>query len=165
MVRKLVCCAVFAGLLATAPDEVEAAFARAAHWHRQLDAPFEQARTELLHGERRRSLGLADVAGPLLAARAVFERLDAKPWLAQVDALLGAEAGPAAAPVELTRQERQVAAIVGRGRTNREAADDLFVSAKTVAFHLRNIYRKLGLRSRTELAVWIAEHEDDLPPP
>ena len=101
---------------------------------------------------------------PLERARAVFVRLDAQPWVAQADAVTGARAAPPSRST-LTRQERQVAAIVGRGHTNREAADALFVSAKTVDFHLRNIYKKLGLRSRTELAVWIADHEDQLLPP
>jgi DNA-binding CsgD family transcriptional regulator len=52
----------------------------------------------------------------------------------------------------LTPQERQVASVVGSGATNREAAAVLFVSPKTIEFHLGNVYRKLGVRSRTELA-------------
>ena len=52
----------------------------------------------------------------------------------------------------LTPQERQVADLVSRGATNREVASILFVSPKTIEFHLGNIYRKLGVRSRTELA-------------
>ncbi len=59
----------------------------------------------------------------------------------------------------MTRQERQVASIVGRGATNREAAEQLFLSPRTIDFHLRNIYKKLRVRSRTELAVRIAAHE------
>ena len=54
---------------------------------------------------------------------------------------------------ELTSAEYRVALAVSDGATNREAAADLFLSVKTVDFHLQNIYRKLGLRSRTELAV------------
>jgi DNA-binding NarL/FixJ family response regulator len=52
---------------------------------------------------------------------------------------------------QLTAQEREVAGLVARGATNKEVATDLFVSAKTVEFHLSNVYRKLGIRSRTEL--------------
>jgi DNA-binding NarL/FixJ family response regulator len=53
---------------------------------------------------------------------------------------------------DLTPQELQVAAVVAGGATNREAAAALFLSAKTIEFHLGNVYRKLGIRSRTELA-------------
>jgi DNA-binding CsgD family transcriptional regulator len=53
---------------------------------------------------------------------------------------------------DLTPQERQVAHLVAGGATNREAAASLFVNLKTIEFHLGNIYRKLGVRSRTELA-------------
>ena len=53
---------------------------------------------------------------------------------------------------ELTAAERRVAELVGQGLSNREVASALFLSAKTVEFHLRNIFRKLGVRSRTELA-------------
>ncbi len=56
----------------------------------------------------------------------------------------------------LTKAERRVAEAVAAGRTNREVADHLFVSVKTVDFHLQAIYRKLGVRSRTELAVLMA---------
>jgi DNA-binding CsgD family transcriptional regulator len=52
----------------------------------------------------------------------------------------------------LTPQERQVAAIVAGGATNREAASALFLSVKTIEFHLGNVYAKLGIRSRSELA-------------
>lgn len=56
----------------------------------------------------------------------------------------------------LTPQELHVALAVADGATNKEAAGALFISAKTVEFHLGHIYRKLGLRSRTELARHIA---------
>ena len=56
----------------------------------------------------------------------------------------------------LTKAERRVAEAVAGGRTNREVADQLFVSVKTVDFHLQAIYRKLSVRSRTELAVLLA---------
>lgn len=56
------------------------------------------------------------------------------------------------APTDLTPQERAVADLVAQGRSNREAADVLFLSTKTVQYHLTRIYAKLGVRSRTELA-------------
>jgi DNA-binding CsgD family transcriptional regulator len=112
----------------------------------------------LRHGERRRELGVANAEAPIREARGTFERLGATPWVAQARKLMGDES-VAAQLVALTRQERQVASIVGRGATNREAADQLFLSPRTIDFHLRNIYKKLQVRSRTELAVHIASHD------
>ncbi len=63
---------------------------------------------------------------------------------------------PPAVLESLTKAERRVAESVAAGRTNREVADHLFVSVKTVDFHLQGIYRKLAVRSRTELAVLMA---------
>jgi DNA-binding CsgD family transcriptional regulator len=54
--------------------------------------------------------------------------------------------------LELTLQERQVAEIVAAGATNREAAAELFLSPRTVEYHLRNVFSKLGISSRAELA-------------
>ena len=139
-----------AGLLAASPDEAEAAFAEALVWHRSLDVPFERARTLLCLGERRRASG-GDAQGPLREALGTFQSLGAQPWAAQALGLLG-ERRKTAEPVALTNQERQVAALVGAGATNREAAERLYVSPRTIDFHLRNIYKKLGVRSRTELA-------------
>ncbi len=55
-------------------------------------------------------------------------------------------------PLELTATERQVAELVARGLTNREVANEVFLSVKTVEANLRRVYQKLGIRSRTELA-------------
>ncbi|HEY7199608.1 MAG TPA: helix-turn-helix transcriptional regulator, partial [Candidatus Dormibacteraeota bacterium] len=66
---------------------------------------------------------------------------------------------PAAEDGALTAQERRVAAAVRRGATNREIAAELFLSPKTVEFHLRQIYGKLGVHSRTQLLARLA------PPP
>jgi DNA-binding CsgD family transcriptional regulator len=55
----------------------------------------------------------------------------------------------------LTAAELRVAVAVGAGRSNREAADELFLSVKTIDHHLHRIYRKLGLRGRAELAVLV----------
>ena len=135
-----------AGLLAADADDAETAFADALAEHRRLDAPFERARTLLVLGERRREFGRLDADEPLGEALAAFERIGAVPWAAQARRLLGAGEGAGAgagSPAALTRQERQVASIVGRGATNREAAEQLFLSPRTIDFHLRNIYKKL----------------------
>jgi DNA-binding CsgD family transcriptional regulator/tetratricopeptide (TPR) repeat protein len=148
-----------AGLLAPTDTAMEEAFAAALGWHDRLDAPFERARTLLGLGERRQAFGHDEAAWslPVREALAAFERIGAQPWAAQARRLLG-DARPVPEPGLLTRQERQVAALVGRGATNREAAEQLFLSPRTIDFHLRNIYRKLHIRSRTELAVHLATH-------
>jgi DNA-binding NarL/FixJ family response regulator len=91
-------------------------------------------------------------------ALATFETLGAEPWAEQVRAELRAsgetpEPSPGGSLMTLTPQELQVALVVGGGATNREAAAALFISPKTVEFHLGNVYGKLGVRSRTELAL------------
>lgn len=141
-----------AGLLGSTTAEAEAAFDKALQWHDRIDTPFEQARTLLCLGERRRAFGRGDAESALRAALAMFDRIGAKPWSAHTRQVLGVERA-ASETIALTRQERQVAALVGQGATNREAAEQLFLSPRTIDFHLRNIYKKLGVRSRTELAV------------
>ena len=58
---------------------------------------------------------------------------------------------------QLTPQELQVALTVARGASNREAAAELYISPKTIEFHLHQVFRKLGVRSRGELAAWVAQ--------
>jgi ATP/maltotriose-dependent transcriptional regulator MalT len=146
------------GLMAP-DDEVDAHFTRALELHGKTRQPFETARTQLLHGERlRRAKRRADARTPLGHALAVFERLGAEPWAERARGELRATGGPtgSAAPAiatdELTAQELQIALQVAQGRTNREVAAALFLSAKTIEYHLGSIYRKLGIRRRGELA-------------
>src|SRR5215210_7965543 len=146
------------GLMAS-DDQVDAHFGRALELHAQTRQPFETARTQLLHGERlRRAKRRADARAPLSAALAVFERLGADPWAERTRGELRATGGPtgssapAIATDELTAQELQIALQVAQGRTNREVAAALFLSAKTIEYHLGSIYRKLGIRRRGELA-------------
>jgi DNA-binding NarL/FixJ family response regulator len=94
----------------------------------------------------------------LRSALATFERLGADPWSER--ARLELEATGERIPLDqptLTTQERRVAEAVAAGATNREAAAALFLSPRTVEYHLRKVYRKLGVRSRTELAVTLAD--------
>lgn len=153
-------------LLLAGEGEVDAIGAEALRWHARVDMPFERARTELLLGERlRRSRRRADARERLEQALPVLERLGAEPWAQRARTELRATGGAAhadadgreAAPVEeLTPHELQIALLVAEGRTNREVGAALFLSAKTIEHHLSAIYRKLGLRSRTQLAAMLA---------
>ncbi|MDD7941960.1 LuxR C-terminal-related transcriptional regulator [Actinomycetospora lutea] len=149
------------GLLADDPDDAEVWFATAREAHDRLDAPFEQARTVLAHAEARRRWRRPGAARPLLLdAEATFSGLGARPWVERVRLELAATGHRASgeAPEEttslgaLTPQEFQIARGIADGLSNVEVAAALFVSRKTVEAHLTRIYRKLGVRSRTELA-------------
>ncbi|MEU6996038.1 AAA family ATPase [Streptomyces sp. NPDC046465] len=126
--------------------------------------PFERGRTEFAWGEQLRRQGRRSEARRLLErALATFERLGATGWAARVAAELhaagGTEVQPERGPLErLTPQELQVALVVGRGLTNHEVAERLFLSVKTVEFHLSNIYRKLeGVHRRAQLVRLLAQ--------
>jgi DNA-binding CsgD family transcriptional regulator len=145
------------GLLA-GDEDVEAHFRRALAWHERVPCPFERARTELCFGERlRRANRRSDARQPLRRALAGFEALAATPWIDRTVAELRATGErvrrrtPAPAD-RLTPQELQVAQLIVQGATNREAAAALFVTPKTIETHLAHVYRKLGVRSRVELA-------------
>jgi DNA-binding CsgD family transcriptional regulator len=118
---------------------------------------FERARTQLALGmRRRRSRRRADARGALHEALSYFDRNGAEPWAEQARAELKASGEVSSGHTNgslrsLTAQELQVALTVAQGITTREAAGALFLSPKTVEFHLGNTYRKLGVRSRAEL--------------
>jgi DNA-binding CsgD family transcriptional regulator len=143
------------GLLA-AEDGYEEEFQAALALYGE-EMAFERARTLLALGMRcRRSRRRADARAALHKALAYFDRSGAEPWARQARAELTATgemppSGTAGGLRSLTPQELQVALIVAQGSTNREAAAALFLSPKTVEFHLGNTYRKLGVRSRAEL--------------
>jgi len=121
-----------------------------------LGVPFEAARSRALIGE----IGdRSEHAHDLRAALDVFHRLGARPWSDRTAEMIGStEPEPAAVINSLSRAELRVALLVGRGNTNREVADELFLSPRTVDSHLQRIYRKLELRSRTELALMVTDH-------
>jgi DNA-binding NarL/FixJ family response regulator len=115
--------------------------------------PFEQARTLLaLGGVQRRALRRRAARESLGQARTIFEQLDAVLWAERARSELGRIGGRAAGSNALTPVEQRVADLVARGRTNREVAAELVVTVRTVESNLTSIYRKLGLRSRAELA-------------
>jgi len=87
----------------------------------------------------------------------VFDELRARPWgeRARTELLATGERARRRDPTsldELTPQELQIGMLLADGHTTREAAAKLFLSPKTVEYHLRNVYRKLGIHSREELA-------------
>jgi DNA-binding CsgD family transcriptional regulator len=144
------------GILASS-DGWQDAFERALALHDGMLTPFERARTELCYGERlRRERQRAEAREHLRAALEVFDELGAIPWVERARSELrasGERARRRSAPFDtLTPQELAVSRLVSAGMKNREAAATLFVSEKTVEFHLANVYRKLGVRSRLELA-------------
>jgi DNA-binding CsgD family transcriptional regulator len=120
--------------------------------------PFELARTQLAYGERlRRAKARADAREPLRAALATFERLGATAWAERAVAELRATGHASgrrseSASSRLTPHELQVALLVTQGMTNREVAAALFLSPKTIEYHLGQIYRKLDVRGRSQLA-------------
>jgi DNA-binding CsgD family transcriptional regulator len=152
------------GILARPAEFVEHFEAALGH-HERDGQPFERARTQLAFAERLRRVRQRAEARPhLLAALETFERLGAKPWVERARAELEATGGPSgpraeatASGDELTPSELKIALLVAQGMTNREVAAALFLSPKTVEHHLSHIYRKLDVRSRTQLARLFAE--------
>ena len=156
--------AVERGRMLLAPVERVDEHARAAlDWHRLDGAPFERARTELAWGERlRRRRRRMDAREPLERALHTFRALGAEPWARRAADELAAAGGAHPerdAPRtrdELSPHELKVALMVAHGMTNREVAAALFLSPKTIERHLSRIYRKLDVRSRTELTRLLA---------
>jgi DNA-binding CsgD family transcriptional regulator len=132
-------------------------FARALAAHADSPRLPDRARTHLAFGEHlRRSRRRVDARAHLRTALALFDDLGATPWAERAAAELRASGETArrrdvSTATELTAQERQVAALVRLGLSNRDAAARLFVSPRTVDFHLRNVFSKLGVASRAEL--------------
>ena len=138
-------------------DDAEVAFVSSLATLDEVHLPFERALTELEYGRFLLREGFNRAAvWQLEAARERLADLDARPFLTEcVTALVRCGMAPSAeaghARWRLTPQEVSVARLVSTGRTNRQVADELVVSIKTVEYHLANVYGKLGIRSRQEL--------------
>jgi DNA-binding CsgD family transcriptional regulator len=148
-----------------ATTDVESRFRAALDAHAHVLAPFERARTQLVFGEwLRRERRVAEAEAVLHEAAMTFERLGATPWQTRARAereARGRRAQPSnRATGGLTPQEYRVASAVATGATNREAAAALFLSPRTVEHHLAAVYRKLGVRSRSELTRLVATDPD-----
>jgi DNA-binding CsgD family transcriptional regulator len=146
------------GLLLAAAGDLAgglAALEAALEAHQRLAMPFEEARTLLAAGEvHRRARHKHQALISLQTALATFERLGAPLWQRRVGdelARVGTHAMPAGAGPALTAAEQRVAELAAAGRSNAEIAAELFMGLRTVEAHLSRIYRKLSVRSRTEL--------------
>ena len=131
----------------------------------QLPLSYERAMLELAYGQVLRRAGQRRAAAShLRAARERLSTLNARPDLERCDRELAA-CGLAPAkrsefdPSRLTAQESAVARLVATGMSNREVATELFVSIKTIQFHLTHIYTKLGINSRCELAAQFRDQD------
>jgi len=152
--------ALLDGDLATAAEQLS----RGAELHRELDMPFERAQVELragialgAAGDRERALDL--LAGAYRGARKLGARPLASEVAREVSVLgesvstrLGVRAAADADGAGLSRRELEVVRLLSNGATNREIAEQLVVSRRTVDMHVRNILRKLDCRSRVEAA-------------
>jgi DNA-binding CsgD family transcriptional regulator len=139
-------------------DDAEVSFVSSLAILDDMSLPFERALTELEYGRFLLREGYHRAAvWQLEAARDGFVGLEARPFLSECNRALAqcgladVNIGGHAARWRLTPQEVSVARLVAGGRTNRQVADELVVSVKTVEYHLANIYGKLGIRSRHEL--------------
>lgn len=146
------CRALLAG-----PGEAEELFREALDLHGQGVYEFEAARTRLLYGSAlRRDRRPGAARTHLHSALETFERYGAGLWTEQARTELRASGEPvrqvlSATTGQLTAQQLQIARMVAEGATNKEVAEQLFLSRRTVEHHLRNIFSRLGIRSRVEL--------------
>ena len=134
-------------------DGATAALERALAAHELLPDPFERGRTMLVLGTvARRAKRKRDAREALEEARRIFAGLGARLWMEKAETELERVVGHRGDSSGLTPTELQVAELVASGCSNKEVAAQLFVSVRTVEANLSNIYRKLGIDSRAELA-------------
>jgi DNA-binding CsgD family transcriptional regulator len=149
-------------------DDSERAFLDALKLHTQSIRGFDRARSELLYGEfLRRERRRTDAREPLRAALNGFEHLGAQPWAERARTELRASGETArkrdpSTIDQLTPQERQIARLVAEGLSNKEVAAQLFLSPRTIDYHLRNVFAKLGITSRTQLARLPLRREEEI---
>ena len=155
--REVGALAARARALLSAGDEADRLYQQALRLHPATERPLDLARTALLYGEHlRRDRRRVDARAQLGAALEVFARFGTVPWEERARGELRATGERArrrdpGGLERLTPQELQVVRAVSQGATNREAAAQLFISPRTVDHHLRNVFGKLGVRSRAEL--------------
>lgn len=139
-------------------EDDEQKFLEALEWHERTLDVFQAARTRLVYGAwLRRVRRRVDAREQLRRAVAAFDQLGASGWADQAAAELKATGETArrrepSTADDLTPQERQIARLLAEGHSTRSVAARLFLSPKTVEYHLRKVYTKLGIHSRPELA-------------
>ncbi len=145
-------------LLAERPVDADEHFREAIRLHRSSETALELAKTELFYAAKLRRGRKPTAARELLRdAVKIFDNYHAEPWARRATAELRA-AGESVRTdqpdrmSELTAQQLEISRLVAEGATNREIAARLYISARTVDHHLRNIFAKLSIRSRVELA-------------
>jgi DNA-binding CsgD family transcriptional regulator len=132
-------------------------FASALDLHAPTDRRFDRARTELLYGEfLRRERRRLEARTHLRTALEAFEQMDARSWAERAGGELRATGETArkrdpGTLAQLTPQELQIARLVAEGRSNKDVAAQLFLSPRTIDYHLRKVFMKLGITSRAEL--------------
>jgi DNA-binding CsgD family transcriptional regulator len=133
--------------------------------------PFDRARIQLAYGERlRRTRSPAAAREHLSAAMEAFEQLRAQPWITRAANELRATGAHRERPHQpemaaLTPQQRQIAQLAATGLTNKQIGERLFLSARTVSYHLYQIFPKLGVTSRAALRDALAPPQEADPPP
>jgi len=133
-------------------------FAQALGYHDHRVPPYERARTQLTYGERlRRDRRTAEARLQLRSAVDTFEGVSAPLWAERSRGELRATGETArrrdlSSVDTLTSQERRVARLVAAGASNKDVAAQLFLSSRTVEYHLGKVFTKLGIASRVELA-------------
>lgn len=146
------------GLLAENPSLAEDHFREALRLHHDDHAALEMAKTQLFYASRlRRARKPRAARGLLRDALTIFQQCQARPWAERATAELRAAGDRAGTAVrhegqDLTAQQVRICELVAQGATNREIADRLVLSSRTVEYHLRNVFARLSVRSRTELA-------------
>jgi DNA-binding CsgD family transcriptional regulator/tetratricopeptide (TPR) repeat protein len=152
-------------LLATGDAGREEWYSRSLELHRVQRQPYETARTQLLYGEYlRRARRKSEARTQLRSAVETFQSLGARIWAERALGELRATGATArrrddSSRDDLTPQELQIVRLVAIGKTNPEVAGELFVSPKTVQYHLRKVFGKLGIASRVELTRLVARGE------
>jgi len=143
------------GLLAAAAGDHPAALRHldaALALHAECPIPFEHGRTPLVKGVVHRRVKEKRAAGLALAeAVAVFGAVGAAAWRGRAEAELGRVGRRPVSSTELTATEQRIAELAATGLTNRQVAEQAFISPKTVEANLARVYRKLGISSRAEL--------------
>ncbi|MFF4778526.1 LuxR C-terminal-related transcriptional regulator [Microtetraspora fusca] len=138
----------------------ETHFRDAVRRHEEDEQPYERARTRLAYGEwLRRARRRADARVQLRAALEIFDRLGAELWAERARAELRATGDVPAAPRRaddplsvLTPREREIVRLAADGASNRDIAAQLFLSPRTVGYHLYKAFPKLGITARSQLA-------------